>query len=79
VGAPSDAADFFTIDLDDPSIAGAGEDSLLSAIVFSGGRAAIRDVIVGGHRIVEEGRHRLQGEIVKQFAAVQRKLWGARP
>ena len=53
-GAP---ADFFTVDLDDPSIAGASADDLLANIVFSGSRAAVRDVVVGGKRIVEEGRH----------------------
>jgi len=53
-GAP---ADFFTVDLDDPCIAGASVDDLLATIVFSGSRAAVRDVVVGGKRIVEEGRH----------------------
>jgi formimidoylglutamate deiminase len=82
VGAPAGAlepgqlADFFTVDLNDPSIAGAGEESLLSNIVFSAGRTAIRDVFVGGLQVVEDGRHPLQDEIVAQFNAVQRKLWG---
>ena len=53
-GAP---ADFFTVDLDDPCIAGASVDDLPATIVFSGSRAAVRDVVVGGKRIVEEGRH----------------------
>jgi len=53
-GAP---ADFFTVDLDDPSIAGALVDDLLANIVFSGSRATVRDVVVGGKRIVEDGRH----------------------
>ncbi len=84
VGAPAGAlepgqlADFFTVDLDDPSIAGAGEDALLSNIVFSAERTAIREVFVGGRQVVAEGRHPLQQEIVARFAEVQRKLWGAR-
>jgi len=51
VGRP---ADFFTVDLDDPSIAGASRDDLLPAIVFSLSRAAIHEVVVGGKPIVSE-------------------------
>ena len=68
-------ADFFTVALDDPSIAGAGEADLLSAIVFSLSRAAITDVIVGGRRLVEDGRHAAQDEIVERFQQLQDKLW----
>jgi formimidoylglutamate deiminase len=69
-------ADFFTVDLNDPSIAGASSDDLLSAIVFSLSRTAIRDVVVGGKRIVEDGKHGQQEEIVERFKALQKKLWG---
>ena len=69
-------ADFFTVDLNDPSIAGASSDDLLSAIVFSLARTAIRDVVVGGKRIVEAGRHAEQEDIVERFKALQKKLWG---
>lgn len=69
-------ADFFTVDLDDPSIAGASSDNLLSAIVFSSAKTAIRDVVVGGKRIVEDGRHAQQEDIVERFKALQKKLWG---
>jgi formimidoylglutamate deiminase len=81
IGAPNSgidagcAADFFTVDLNDPSIAGASEDDLLPAIVFSLSRTAIKDVVVGGKRIVEDGRHPDQDEIVQKFAALQKKLW----
>ncbi|HKR02957.1 MAG TPA: formimidoylglutamate deiminase [Pyrinomonadaceae bacterium] len=68
-------ADFFTVDLNDPSIAGASSDDLLSAVVFNLSRTAIRDVFVGGKQIVSEGRHAGEGETVERFAALQRKLW----
>jgi formimidoylglutamate deiminase len=48
-GAP---ADFFTVDLNDLSIAGSPVDDLLTNIVFSLSQRAVRDVIVGGRRIV---------------------------
>jgi len=44
-GAP---ADFFTVDLNDISIAGASPDDLLAGIVFSLSRTAIREVAVNG-------------------------------
>ena len=69
-------ADFFTVDLNDPSLAGASEDDLLAHIVFSLSRTAIRDVVVGGERIVEEGRHAQQEEIVERFKSLQKRLWG---
>jgi formimidoylglutamate deiminase len=69
-------ADFFTLDLNDPSIAGASQDDLLSSIVFSLARTAIRDVFVGGKRIIENGRHAEQDKIVENFAVMQDGLWG---
>jgi len=69
-------ADFFTADLNDASIAGASTEALLSNIVFSLSRTAIKDVVVGGKRIVEDGRHAQQEEITERFKALQRKLWG---
>jgi formimidoylglutamate deiminase len=68
-------ADFFTVALDDPSIAGAGTDDLLPAVVFSLARTAVRDVVVGGRRIVEDGQHRTQDEIIERFTNLQRRLW----
>jgi formimidoylglutamate deiminase len=73
----SRAADFFTVALDDPSIAGANEDDLLAAIVFSLTRAAVREVVVGGRLVVENGRHAAQEEIVARFTALQRTLWNS--
>ncbi len=64
-GAP---ADFFTVNLDDPSIAGSATDDLLPNIVFSLSRAAMKDVVVAGKQIVENGRHRDQETIVKNFS-----------
>ncbi|HKY44190.1 MAG TPA: formimidoylglutamate deiminase, partial [Pyrinomonadaceae bacterium] len=63
-GAP---ADFFTVDLDDPSIAGSSTDDLLANIVFSLSRSAVRDVVVAGKRIVENGRHTDQETIIENF------------
>jgi formimidoylglutamate deiminase len=47
----------------------------LPAIVFSLARTAVRDVVVGGQHIVEDGEHRAQDEIIERFKDLQRKLW----
>jgi formimidoylglutamate deiminase len=82
IGAPGGVletgqpADFFTVDLDDPSIAGASPNDLLANIVFSLSRAAVREVVVGGRPIVSEGQHLIQEEIVERFGDLQKRLWG---
>jgi formimidoylglutamate deiminase len=53
-GAP---ADFFTVDLDDLSIAGCAVEDLLANIVFSLSRTAVKDVVVAGKQIVSHGLH----------------------
>ena len=68
-------ADFFTVDLDDPAIAGASNDDLLTNVVFTGLRAAVREVVVAGKPIVSEGQHLTQENIVERFNALQRRLW----
>jgi formimidoylglutamate deiminase len=73
---PGRPADFFTVDLNDPSIAGAAAGSLLTNIVFSLERTAVRDVSIGGIFVIREGRHQLQDQIVKSFDGAQKRLWG---
>jgi formimidoylglutamate deiminase len=74
VGRP---ADFFTVDLNDPSIAGNSAEDLLAAIVFGMSRTAIRDVFAGGELICSNGRHKLQDEIVSLYRSVYQKVWQA--
>jgi formimidoylglutamate deiminase len=68
-------ADFFTVDLSDPSIAGNSADDLLSQIVFSLDRAAICDVAVCGDFIVRDRCHQDQQEIISRYQKVWRKVW----
>jgi formimidoylglutamate deiminase len=72
---PGQMADFFTVDLDDPSIAGATAPELLPMIVFSLSRSAIRDVFVRGHQILSDGKHEAQQEIVAHYREVHQKVW----
>jgi formimidoylglutamate deiminase len=73
VGRP---ADFFTVDLNDVSLAGADRESLLSHIVFAQERTAVRGVFVNGEPVIEEGRHAHQEQVIQEFAKLQRRLWG---
>lgn len=72
---PGEMADFFTIDRNDPSIAGASPSELLPAFVFSLSKRAIRDVFVGGLKILSDGRHGAQEEIVAYYRQVHQKIW----
>ncbi|MHB1499935.1 MAG: formimidoylglutamate deiminase [Candidatus Dormibacteria bacterium] len=50
-------ADFVTLDVESPRLAGAGEDDLVSRVVYAAAPADVRRVVVGGHTVVKEGRH----------------------
>ncbi len=75
LGQTTDTEDYFTLDLEDPSLAGLAENDLVDHVMFCAGRVAVRDVFVAGKQVVHEGRHPLQDEIVSRFKAVQRRLW----
>jgi formimidoylglutamate deiminase len=73
--APGSFADFFTIDLNDASIAGHSGEDLLPIIVFSLNRSAIRDVVVNGRFILRDQRHALQDEIISRYKEIHQKVW----
>lgn len=72
VGRP---ADFFTVNLFEPSLAGSDSSTLLANVVFALERRAIREVWVGARQRVTGGRHPNQGLIVGRFVEMQRRLW----
>jgi formimidoylglutamate deiminase len=55
--APGHRADLVRIDRDHPRLAGREGDLLLDALVFSGNTNLVRDVMVGGRWLVQDGRH----------------------
>ena len=73
--APGSLADFFTVDLRDPSIAGSSREDLLPVLVFGLDRTAIRDVAVNGRLIVRDGRHALGEEIVSLYEETRANVW----
>jgi formimidoylglutamate deiminase len=67
---PGRPADFFSVDLQDVSIAGVAPEELLPMIVFSLERTAVCDVVMNGRAVVTDGRHALADEIVSRYREV---------
>jgi formimidoylglutamate deiminase len=72
---PGHAADFFTVDLGHPSLAGATPQKLLSAVVLGAEKGAIREVAVAGELKVKDGRHPLAETSGRDFGALARRLY----
>jgi formimidoylglutamate deiminase len=72
---PGSFADFFTVDLNDVSIAGHSTQDLLPIIVFALNRSAIRDVVVNGRFILRDQKHGLQDEIIDRYKETHHKVW----
>ncbi len=74
--APGEPADFVAVALDDPSIAGATPDDLVTLALFAMSRSAVRDVYVGGVPIVQGSRTvRVEEErVVADAVAALRRL-----
>ena len=49
-------------------------DALLDSYIFSGNRNVVRDVMVGGRWVVEQGRHAEDEAIGADYAAAVRRL-----
>ncbi len=64
---PGKLADFITVDLTHPSMAGTVTDDLISQLIFGVKTQAVKDVFVGGKAIVESGRHPDQDKIIADY------------
>ena len=62
-------ADIVVLDADHPLLAGRAGDVLLDSLVFSGNANVVRDVYVGGRRVVAEGRHTGEDAIAADYRA----------
>ncbi len=54
---PGMLADFVTLDLETPGLAGAGEQDLVPRVIYGASPADVRWVVVGGDTVVKDGRH----------------------
>jgi formimidoylglutamate deiminase len=84
IGQPAGAielgarADWLVLDDTHPSMAGAAADTALDHLLFAGGDAAIRDVMVAGRWVIKRRHHAAEDELRPRFAALMRRLAGAR-
>ncbi len=62
-------ADLLVLDAELPCLWGKADDLLLDALVFAGNRNPVRDVMVGGEWLVQEGRHRDRDAILADYRA----------
>jgi formimidoylglutamate deiminase len=60
-------ADFLVVDANSPNLLGKTDDTMIDAMIFAGNANPIRDVIVGGRFVVEEGHHAAESEILARF------------
>jgi formimidoylglutamate deiminase len=70
-GAP---ADFVVLDTDRAEFAGVDEQALVDAWVFAPRPGALREVWVGGERVVADGRHRARESIAAAYRACVTRL-----
>jgi formimidoylglutamate deiminase len=84
IGQPSGAievgrrADWVVLDAGHPSMVGAAADAALDHLLFAGGDAAIRDVMVAGRWVVRDRCHAAEEAVLGRFAGLLRRL-GASP
>jgi len=74
--AVGQAADFITIDLDHYALAGWTVESLPAMLALSGSAYFVRDVWVGGERVVADRAHDGLGESYEAFVSVAEKVFG---
>jgi formimidoylglutamate deiminase len=60
-------ADLLVLDVNSPSLIGKTDDTMMDAMIFAGNCNPVRDVMVGGRFVVEEGRHAGEVEILGRF------------
>jgi len=80
IGQPAGAiqvglrADWLVLDAAHPTMAGARPGTALDHLLFAGGDAAIRDVMVAGRWVVKDGCHAVDEELRPRFAGLMRRL-----
>ncbi len=60
-------ADLVVLDMENPALIDRSGDGLLDSLVFAGNRPAVRDVVVGGRRVIRDGQHASQDSALVAF------------
>jgi len=67
-------ADFVVLDHNHPRLYGRTEDNLLDSWIFSGNDNLVRDVYVGGKKLIDNGHHANEDEIARNYRATLDQL-----
>jgi formimidoylglutamate deiminase len=67
-------ADLLVLDSAHPDLDGAPEDEVLGRLLFCGNDNLVRDVLAGGHWVVQGGRHAGQEAIAQRYAQAVRQF-----
>jgi formimidoylglutamate deiminase len=67
-------ADWLVLDAAHPSLVGAAPDTALDHLLFAGGDAAIRHVMVAGRWVIKDRRHAAEDTLGPRFAGLMQKL-----
>ncbi|NKB77125.1 MAG: formimidoylglutamate deiminase [Gammaproteobacteria bacterium] len=67
-------ADFVVLDTEHPLLCERQEDELLDSWIFSGNENPVRDVYVGGKRVIDNGHHANEDKIQQQFRSTLKTL-----
>jgi formimidoylglutamate deiminase len=71
---PKAGEDVLVLDADAPALAGATAQDLHDRVVFAGNRNLVKEVHVGGKRLVAEGRHGARERIAAEFQTTMKHL-----
>ncbi len=72
--APGMRADLVVLDTLDPALAEQHCDNLLDAAIFGPAATPVRDVLVAGERVVQDGRHRDEDAVFTRYRAALANL-----
>jgi formimidoylglutamate deiminase len=67
-------ADLLALDSDHPRLYGRHADDLLDSWIFSGNENLVRDVYVGGRKVIDNGHHADEEEIARNYRATLDQL-----
>jgi len=69
-------ADLLVLDPGHPDVAALPHARLLDGVIFAGNRNPVRDVMVGGQWVVQEGRHKAEESVQAAYVAAVKVLLG---
>ena len=67
-------ADLVALDVDHPRLYGRSDDELLDSWIFSGNDNLVRDVYIGGRKLIDNGHHADEDEITRNYRATLERL-----